>query len=96
MGRKISKFWVPTWGEGVGVSGQVGQKPTFLFFLTQQTNRQTCNHTFRHTKPMANQTTNAHCNGHSFLQEYTEYHTLLQRSVHYDTVQCITELYCTV
>ena len=32
----------------------------------------------------------------SILQEYTKYHTLHQRSVHYNTVQCITELYCTV
>ena len=31
-----------------------------------------------------------------FLQEYTDYHTLHQISVHYNTVQCITELYCTV
>ena len=41
-------------------------------------------------------TTNAHINGHSILQEYTEYHTMHKRSVHYvqySTVYYRTALY---
>ena len=37
------------------------------------------------------QLNSAHINGHSILQEYTEYYTLHKRSV-----QCITKLYGTV